>query len=518
MLRPVTVSGTPWRLGAGLVVGLALAGAAVAGPSANAARRPDRGHVAVYLTTADGRLKAARRPSLPLRSGSVRPGPESVLVNPGRRYQPLSAGFGVAMTDTSAFLLRERLPAARREQVMRRLFSRRDGIGLSYLRIPMGASDYVVGRPYTYDDVPRGQRDPELRRFSLAHDRRYVLPMVRRALALNPAMTVMMNPWTPPAWMKTDESLIPSGKTTSRLRADAYGPLARYLVKVLQGYRAAGVPVQQLGVQNEPLNPLLSPGIPGMTLPAADEARLIRDHVAPALRRARLRARILAWDFVYPRGPIPLDGATTYVPDVMRGAGRDVDGLAFHCYFSDASTGSELHRRYPRTPQFQTECASYLSDVTPAQMSIRSLRNWAQGVQLWNAALDQRFGPKIGTGCRGVFGPHAGQECIAPVIVDERRRTYRLTSDYWALAQFSRFIRLGARRIASTPANDCRDGVVLALPPCGLENVAFRNPDGSRVLVATTDDGRRHTLSVAEGGRRFSFRVPDGAIATFVWR
>ncbi len=245
---------------------------------------------------------------------------------------------------------------------------------------------------------------------------------------------------------------------------------------------------------------------------------LIRDHVAPALRRAGLGPRVLAWDFLYPRTFFPLAGLEGYVPEVMRGAGREIDGLAFHCYFSDASTGGELHRRYPRTPQFQTECSSYLSDVEPAQMAIRTLRNWAEGVQLWNAALDQRFGPKIGNGCRGFVGPNAGRECTAPVIVDTRRRTYRLTSDYWALAQFSRFIRLGARRIASTTANPCPDGAAAVLPPCGLENVAFRNPDGSRVLVATGNDGRPHTLTVTERGRRFSYRIPDGAIATFVWR
>jgi glucosylceramidase len=150
-------------------------------------------------------------------------------------------------------------------------------------------------------------------------------------------------------------------------------------------------------------------------------------------------------------------------------------------------------------------------------MVIRVLRNWAQGVQLWNAALDEGLGPKVGHGCRGVAGPHLGQECIAPVIVNTRRRRYRLTSDYWALGQFSRFIQLGARRIASTTPSHCHDGET-PLPPCGLEDVAFRNPDGSRVVVATANDGRPHRLRLVEGSRHAVAIVPDRAVVTYTWR
>jgi glucosylceramidase len=441
-----------------------------------------------------------------------------VRVRPRRRYQPLTAGFGVAMTDTSAWVIREKLPPRLRDRVMRLLFSRRRGIGLSYLRVPIGGSDYIVNAPYTYDELPRGRRDPSIRRFTLRHDRAYILPAVRQALRLNPRITVMANPWTPPAWMKTDESLIPTGPgAKSTLGRDAFGPLARYLVKVVRGYRAAGVPVDQLGVQNEPLNTFLTPSFPQMFLSAADEARLIRRHLAPALRRARLHPRLLAWDFVYPRGRFLPPGATRYIPTVLRRAGRHVRGLAFHCYLADARVGSELHRRYPRQPQFETECSSYLSQIEPAQMVIRVLRNWAQGVQLWNAALDEGLGPKVGHGCRGVAGPHLGQECIAPVIVNTRRRRYRLTSDYWALGQFSRFIQLGARRIASTTPSHCHDGET-PLPPCGLEDVAFRNPDGSSVVVATANDGRPHRLRLVEGSRHAVAIVPDGAVVTYTWR
>ncbi len=504
-----------------VVAGLAVATGAAASHRSPRVRSAAGGPaVAVYLTSLDGDRRLARMPVVRF-GGLLARGPNSMSVQPGIRYQPLTAGFGVAMTDTSAWLLHDWLPVPLRDQVMRRLFSlRAGGIGLSYLRVPIGGSDYVVHGPYTYDDLPAGQRDPGLRHFSLRHDRAYILPMIRQALALNPALTIMANPWSPPAWMKTDDSLIPTGQTSSTLRSDAYAPLTRYLIRFVQGYAAAGVPVNQLGVQNEPLNTFLTQSFAQMFLAPQAEGRLIAAYVAPALRRARLHPQLLAWDYIYPKGVLASGTQYTasYIPTVLSQASQHVQGLAFHCYMSDASAGTDFHHRYPHLSQFETECSSYLSDISPAQMAIRVLRNWAQGVQLWNAAVDQNFGPKIGQGCAGIVGPHAHQQCIAPVIVNRTTHTYRLTSDYWQLGQFSRFIHLGARRIASTTPNHCVDGEALPAPPCGVEDVAFRNPDGSIVLVATTNDSQSHRITVTEGVRSFSYLLRDGNVATFVWR
>jgi hypothetical protein len=202
----------------------------------------------------------------------------------------------------------------------------------------------------------------------------------------------------------------------------------------------------------------------------------------------------------------------------MQIAGSDIAGLAYHCYLSDPSSMTTEHMLYPSEPALETECSSDLSNIEPAQMTIRVLRSWAQGVQLWNAALNQSYGPKVGNGCAGLpgTGPHAGQQCIAPVIVDTAKHTFSLTSDYWALAHFSKFIHLGAQRIASTTPSNCQTSPAPPAP-CGLEDVAFRNPDGSEVLVATTNDGQPHTLAVTENGKSFSYTVPDGATVTFVW-
>jgi glucosylceramidase len=480
--------------------------AASAGPHGGVSAGP---RVAVYLTTADLKTTLARRPDARFRSGTPS-GPDLITVNPARAYQRLTAGFGVAMTDTSAWLLARHLPARRRDAVLRLLFSRGRGIGLSFLRVPIGGSDYVVHRPYTYDDMPAGKTDPALTRFSLAHDRPYLIPMIRRALELNRRISIMANPWTPPAWMKTDGKLVTTTGALGHLRSSYYGAYARYLVKFLKGYQAAGIPVRFLGVQNEPLTPLLLvAGIPESYLSPQGEGNLIHDFVAPALRRAGLGQRILAYDDGYYRDQ-------TYIPPVMALAGRDVAGLAYHCYLADPSSASVEHTHYPHQPVFETECSSYLSNIYPEQEAIRSLRNWAQGVQLWNAVLDQHYGPKIGNGCRGITPPWRGQDCIAPVIVNTATHRFRLTHDYWALAQFSKFIHLGARRIASTTPSTCPD-TPAGGSDCGLEDVAFRNPDGSQVVVVTAHDGRAHTAIISEGGKSFSYRVPSGGMVTFVW-
>jgi glucosylceramidase len=465
--------------------------------------------VAVFLTTRDLHSTLARGPDLVFAAGKGGGGSNVAAVDPTARSQTLTTGFGVAITDTSAYVLDRSLPRARRDRVMRQLFSPRDGIGLSFLRLPIGGSDYVVGAPYTYDDMPAGQTDAALTHFSVAHDRAYVLPMIREALALNPRMSVMANPWTPPAWMKTDDKLVTTTGAGGTLWPQYYGAYASYLVKFLEAYAAAGVKVDFLGVQNEPLTPLLLvAGIPESYLSPQDEGNLIHNYVAPALHAARLTPKILAYDDGYTR-------SETYIPVVMGIAGADVAGLAYHCYLSDPSSIGIERARYPNQLELETECSSYLSNIEPAQMAIRSLRNGAQGIQLWNAAIDQHLGPKIGNGCAGIVGPHAGMQCIAPVVVNTVKHTYSFTADYWALAHFSKFIHLGARQISATTPNSCVDDP--APPPCGLEDVAFRNPDGSQVLVATTNDGHPHTLTVTEAGRHFSYTIPDGATATFVW-
>lgn len=468
--------------------------------------------VAVYETTANDSETITRKPDLAFQSGTGSQNTQ-ITVSPGTQYQTLTAGFGVAMTDTGACLLQTQIAPGQRGAVMQQLFSASSGIGLSYVRVPMGGTDFNVSeQPYTYDDLPAGQTDPTLAHFSIDHDRAYIIPALQQALAINPTIVFDSAPWSPPAWMKTDDSLVPK-TDTSTLLPQYYGPYAQYFVKFLNAYAAAGIDVTQMSVQNEPLNAFLgvpSPTIAGMTLTPVQAAQFVNDDLIPALQAAgNSTTGILAYDFVW-------EVDASWVPPFLTLAQSNTKAIAYHCYLSDPTTMTAYNAAY-HLPQFETECASKLSVLFPAQMAIRSLRNYAAGVQLWTVAVDQNYGPKYGAGCEGLTGTtYSGQQCTAPIMVDTANGSYELSDDFWELGQFSRFIRPGAVRIDSTQPVACTSGPVP--PPCGPEGVAFANADGTHVLVVTSHLGTAQTFDVVENGQHFTYTLPDGATVTFVWR
>ena len=468
---------------------------------------PAAGKVAVYLTTADLKQTLARQADLTFSSDGSGAG-TSVTIDDTQKFQTLTAGFGVALTDTSAYLLKQVLPPAVGDSAMAALFSPSAGIGLSYVRLGMGGTDYNVSeQPYTYDDLPAGETDPQLQSFSVDHDRAAIIPAAQQARRLNPDVVYTTSPWSPPAWMKTDGQLIPT--PVSMLKPEAFEPWAQYFVKFVKAYAAAGIHFDHISIQNEPLNPLVLPGIPGMLLPPTDAITFINDHLAPAFASNGISSKIMIWDFFW-------EVDATYIPLTMAAAGKNVGALAYHCYLSDPFIMTTYQALYG-LPQYETECSSKLDNIEPAQMTIRSLNNWAQGVQLWNAALDPQGGPKFGSGCQGEPGTtFAGEQCTAPIVVDPKTRSYSFTADFWALAHFSRFIRNGAHRIASNGLATCYGGP--APLPCGLEGTAFENTDGTQVLVLTTNNGQAATFTLNVNGQQVTATVPDSGIATLVWR
>jgi len=478
---------------------------------------PPADHVAVYLTTHDLAQTLARQPDLVFSEGDMAAAGATIAVDPAQTFQTLSAGFGVALTDTSAWLLQVVLPPAMRDRAMADLFSPTDGIGLTYLRVGLGGTDYNVAEtPYTYDDLPAGETDPQLAHFSIDHDRAYIIPAVQQALRLNPDIVMTTSPWSPPAWMKTDGQLVPK-TPLSTLKRDAFEPWAQYFVRFVKEYEAAGIHFDHVSIQNEPLNPVLVPlagrdgFIPGLLLPPTDAIELITNHLAPAFRANAIDSKITIWDFFW-------EVDASYIPLVMAGAGGDVGALAYHCYLSDPRI-MDVYATLYGLPQYETECSSKLSNVEPAQMTIRALNHSAEGIQLWNAALDPDGGPKFGGGCRGQPGTSfAGDECTAPIVVDPATGTYTRDADFWALAHFSKFIKRGAHRIAASGLQSCGTSPATRPGDCGLEGTAFENPDGSRVLVLTSNDGSEAQFTMTEGGRSVRYAVPDRAIATLVWQ
>lgn len=411
-------------------------------------------------------------------------------------------GFGAALTDASAWLLHTALGDSARTALLEELFGRdstggQTGIGLSFVRVTIGASDFSRSH-YSLDDLPTGSpsgaRDDSLIHYSFAPMREHVVPILRQARALNPALTVMATPWSAPAWMKSTHSLI--GGT---LRRDAYPAFATYLQRVVEDFAESGVPIALLSLQNEPHNE--PEDYPGMRFSPAARAEFLAHHLGPLLAQRNPGTQVLDWDHNWdePASPLAVLGDSAARPFVA--------GVAWHCYAGDVSAQSQVHDAYPDKDAYFTECAG--GEWAPnwgdnlrwntRTLIIGATRNWARGVALWNLALDERHGPHTG-GCN---------DCRGVLTIDTRTGMVTRNPEYYALAHASRFVRAGARRIASTsPVGD-------------VESVAFRNADDrSRVLLVVNLAPTSRALEVRESGLRgmtFRAEMPAGAVATFRW-
>jgi glucosylceramidase len=425
--------------------------------------------------------------------------PVVVTADENERFQTME-GFGASFTESAATVVQHGLALETRTDLLRRLFDPATGIGLSLLRQPMGASDFALDS-YTYDDVPSGGRDPSLARFSVQRDDVAVVPLLLDALGWNPELRIMGTPWSPPAWMKSSRSLIGGS-----LDPESYETYARYFVRFVQEYGRRGIPIFAVTAQNEPhFEPTT---YPGMRMTPTEEAAFVGRHLGPAFAAAGLSTRILAFDGNW-------DGVAHAV-EVLDdpAAGPLLAGAAFHCYAGDPSRQEEVHDRHPGKAIYLTECSGggwspdFGANLCWAvhTLVIEAVRHWASTIVLWNIALDERSGPQNG-GC---------PDCRGVVTVDTRNRSVQYNVEFYVLGHVSKFVRPGAVRIGSTTVGTG-----------GVETAAFRNPDGSRALVALNSASEPRTFAVAAavavaGAVRsvdqcFVYTLPAGAVATFRW-
>ncbi|HWE62659.1 MAG TPA: glycoside hydrolase family 30 beta sandwich domain-containing protein [Chloroflexota bacterium] len=459
--------------------------------------------VQVWLTTADQRHLLAPQPSLTF--GATRSSRlPAITVDDGHTYQQL-AGFGASFTDSSAWLVYDKLSVQARAGLIAKLFSPTQGIGLSFLRQPMGASDLTppwIGE-YTYDDMPPGQTDPSLSHFSVAHDAAYIIPVLQQALATNPRLKVIGTPWSPPAWMKVNDSL-----EGGSLSPSAYGSYAQYFVRYLLAYRANGIPIYAVTPQNEPLYTPV--GYPGMLMSAGEEDTFVKDYLGPAMAQAVPGTQILIYDhnwsdMGYPQQILADPAAAPYVA-----------GVAWHCYAGNPTVMSALQARYPAQPMYLTECAGSSQAASPWSADFRQVmelivdatRDWAASVLRWNVASDTGYGPTLFDNPALNRGGAAEtcRTCRGLVTIDQQSGQITYTADYYGLAQASAFVTPGAYRIAST-----------SFGRGSLLDVAFLNPDRTEVLVVYNDGSAARAFTVRSGARAFSYRLPAGAAATFRW-
>jgi glucosylceramidase len=442
--------------------------------------------VQAWVTTADQSRLLAHESGL---SFAARPALATRIdIEPDRSFQSM-VGFGAAVTDASAWLIQTRLNEAQRAALLGELFGRDGGLGLSFTRISIGASDFSRSH-YSLDDTPGGKPDPDLTHFSIEPNRAELLPVLRAARAINPELRIVASPWSPPGWMKTSGNMI-----HGRLLPEAQPALAAYLVRFADAFAAEGVPLFALTLQNEPdYDP---PDYPGMKLEAAERARIIGQFLGPMLAKRAASPLVLDWDHNWDKPASPLEVLAD------RQAAPFIAGVAWHCYGGSVAAQTPVHAAHPDKDAYLTECSGGEWDPDWAgslrwfvrELIIGSTRGWSRGIVLWNLALDEKHGPHAGGcgNCRGV------------VTIDSTTGAITRNLEYYVLGHASRFVMPGAHRIESTTG--VKD----------LATVAFQNADGSMALIVLNDAKQPRRFSVRSAGASFDYTLPAGAVATFVW-
>ena len=435
------------------------------------------GNISVRVT--GGQLRYHAEPSISWRiaaaSGNV------IELDPGRNYQEM-LGFGAAFTDAACYTF-NRLDPPAREKLFREIFHPAE-LGLNVCRTCIGSSDYST-EMFSYDE---GDPDPDMNRFSVAHDQPYVLPILREARKQNPDLFLFSSPWSPPGWMKAGGSMLGGS-----MRQKYFAPYAQYFVKFLEAYRAEGVPVQAVTVQNE-VDTDQDGRMPACAWPQEYEMGFVKNHLGPALQQNGLATKVWILDHNYNlwgRAVAELDDPAVH---------QYCNAAAFHGYVGTPDQMTRFHAAYPDAQIYWTEGGpdftqpDYLTDWTKwAQAFAQIARNWAQSITGWNLALDEKGRPNI--------GPFS---CGGMVTIHSETKEITRSGQYWAFAHFSRHVQRGAKRFESS-------GEVK-----GIEHAAFQNPDGQKVLVLA-NAGAANIVQLKLANQVAQVSVAADSVTTLSW-
>src|SRR5579863_2711789 len=406
---------------------------------------------------------------------------DAIIINPRDTRQEI-LGFGAAMTDATCYVLSQ-LTQSEREAVLNDIFSPSE-MGMNVCRTCIGASDYSRN-VYSFDesDTP----DPEMTKFSIDHDKGYILPMLREARKHNPALFLFSSPWSPPGWMKPDHTML--GGT---IRKTSFAPYAQYFVKFLDGYKAEGITIDAVTVQNE-TDAEQEGRMPACVWAQEAEMDFVKSHLGPALRKAGSPTKIWILDHNYSLWGRAIDELSD--PGVY----EYVDGIAWHGYVGEHSAMTRVHDAFPQKNAYWTEGGpdisqpDYQTDFTNWADTFNGiLNNWARSITSWNIALDEKGKPNIGPfSCGGV------------VTVENGSHKVTRSGQYWAFAHYSKHIKRGAKVFATDGFGYDGAGSSANATSIGgsessklVSHAAFRNPDGSNVVTLANPGEQRQVQLV----------------------
>lgn len=442
--------------------------------------------VAFWLTTPN-KTALFRQQNVALNFTSATNAYPTITVDTTKQYQTID-GFGYALTGGSASLINGLDPTTK-DNLLKELFlTDSTDIGVSYLRLTIGASD-LSATAFTYDDTPG---DSTLQHFSIDMEKTDLIPVLQKILALNPNIKIIATPWSAPAWMKTNNSLYGGGATPGILKPACYGIYANYFVKYIQAMAAAGITIDAITPQNEPLNAYNNPS---MLMVDTAEDDFIKNYLAPAFQANNITTKIVVYDH-------NLDHPE-YATDILSDPNTFnlVDGSAFHLYAGSIGTMSSVHNQYQNKNIYFTEQATFGDGNFGSDLQwhiqnviIGATTNWSKNALEWNLASDPNYEPHLSGGC---------SNCLGAVTISGTSVLQRNQS-YYIVAHAAKFVRPGSVRIASSAAGN-------------LPNVAFETPDGKKVLIVLNTATTATTFNIQFKGQVVSPTLPAGAVATFVW-
>lgn len=436
--------------------------------------------IQVWLTKGDQTIKLQQQNTTYF-SGAANSG-VTIDVDPTQTYQSID-GYGYTLTGGSVQVINQ-LSAAKKQELLTDLFSK-SGIGISYLRISIGASD-LNSDIFSYNDMPTGQTDPTLSQFSLAKDQA-VIQMLKDILLINPNIKIMATPWSPPVWMKDN-----GNSMGGSLKPNFYGVYAQYFVKYIQAMQAQGITIDAITPQNEPLHPGNNPS---MSMSAIEQANFIKNNLGPAFKTANITTKIVAYDHNCDEPTYPLS--------ILNDASANpfVDGSAFHLYAGDISTLGTVHNLFPNkniyfTEQWTSSTGNFSGDLDwhIKNVIIGSMRNWSKTALEWNLANDPSYGPHTPGGCT---------QCKGAITVNNPN-SYDKNVAYYIIAHASKFVPTKSQRIASTQADN-------------LSTVAFKTPEGKIILIVLNSNTTNRTFNINYNQKIAPITISGQSTATYIF-
>jgi glucosylceramidase len=408
----------------------------------------------------------------------------TIQMDASKRFQTIE-GFGFALNGGSAALI-DQLPEPQKTEILNEIFGKgKNALGVSYIRISIGASD-LDAHVFSYNDLKKGETDSLLLKFSLSEDTVHLIPILKKALAINPALQIMASPWSPPTWMKTNG--ISMG---GHLLKKYYATYANYFIKYINAMQMHGINIKSITLQNEPEH---GGNNPSLLMDAQEQTDFLANYIGPQFKASNIKTQVIIFDHNadHPNYPISVLNDTK--------AKSFATGTAFHLYLGNESALSEVHNAHPDkkiyfTEQWTGAKGEFSGDLMwhLEHIIVGTIYNWSSAVIEWNLAADAKFNPHTPGGCT---------ECKGAFTIQGDAVSRNVS--YYIIGQASKYIPVGAQRVASNSNLE------------SIKTTGFILPNGNKAnLVVNTGD--RQKIKLQEGSKQVIFEMPAKSASTIVW-